>query len=161
MGVAASAGPGSREVRRPSAPRAILGFWTAACLGLLGCDPYSADKAELRPADRARFERGARAATPCWSCHDLVGDAIKVGPPLKGVFGRPAGDVKGFPYSPALLKTEVVWNARTMDAFLLSPQAIIPGNRMLSPPLRDIARRSDLVFFLSVVTRPSPDPAAD
>ncbi|MCS5636298.1 MAG: cytochrome c family protein, partial [Myxococcota bacterium] len=99
-----------------------------ACLAGLGCDPYSETRAGLDPAERIRFDRGVRAATPCWSCHDLTGDALKIGPPLQGLFGRKAGVVEDFPYSPALAQSSLHWNAQNLHRFLANPQATIPGN---------------------------------
>ena len=126
-----------------------------ACLGAPGCDSYSEARAALGPAERARFDRGLRIATPCWSCHDLTGDALKVGPPLRGLFGRKAGAVEDFPYSPALSRSSLHWDAQNLHRFLGNPQATIPGNRMLSPPISDAGARADLIFFLERATRQS------
>jgi len=147
--------PGLRSlcVAGSSRARAILGLCALACLGSGGCDPYSEARAGLDAAERDRFARGRRAATPCASCHDLKGQAPKVGPPLQGLFGRRAGGVEGFPYSVALAESSVVWNDRTLDAFLANPQALIPRNRMLSPPQPDARMRSDLIFFLRTIDR--------
>ncbi|MFP6641523.1 MAG: c-type cytochrome [Myxococcota bacterium] len=120
---------------------------------LAGCNDYSQVRASLDPAERVSFDRGQREATPCWSCHDLTGQGRKIGPPLGGFFGRPAARAPDYPYSPALEASGLVWNEQTLGAFLEAPQRVIPGNRMLSPPLTDAARRADLVFFLSRVSR--------
>jgi cytochrome c oxidase assembly protein subunit 11 len=52
-------------------------------------------------------------ATSCATCHDL--NANKVGPMLSGVFGRPAGSVGGYPYTPALAQSGLVWNTASLD----------------------------------------------
>jgi cytochrome c len=52
-----------------------------------------------------------------------------------------------------LAESSVVWNDRTLDAFLANPQALIPRNRMLSPPQPDARMRSDLIFFLRTIDR--------
>ena len=110
-------------------------------------DPYADARAALSPAEQARFDRGARAAAPCAACHDLAGNAVKIGPPLRGIIGRPAGSLPGFGYSAALQRSGVVWTERTLDAFLASPATFVPGNRMVAPGVSD-ATRADLVFFL-------------
>ena len=133
-----------------------VGLCLLICLGLGACNPYSDIRSELSAPDRARFDRGLRAATPCWSCHDLTGNAIKVGPPLAGLFGQEAGFVKGFPYSPAFRASRVVWDRRSLDRFLVDPQGLIPQNRMISNPLEDSGRRSDLIFFLRMATDQTP-----
>ena len=126
----------------------------ALCLAgfLLGCDSYSDIRATLSPSDEARFSRGQREATACWSCHDVTGSALKVGPPLGGIMGRQVGAVPAFPYSDALRASNWVWTEENLDLFLSAPQSILPGNRMLSAPLLDSRRREDLLFFLSRVS---------
>jgi cytochrome c len=119
-----------------------------ASIAIAGCsDPYASAREKLSETDRARFDRGARAALPCAACHDLAGTATKIGPPLRGLAGKRAGAVPGYAYSPALANSGVIWGPRTLDAFLASPQAFVPGTRMVSPGVAD-AQRADLVFFL-------------
>ena len=148
-------GPPSRLTRRPRSAWAIIGGWLLACFFLIGCDPYGDTRAELGEADARRFDRGLRAATPCWSCHDPRGDALKIGPPLSNLFGRKAGSVKGFPYSAAMRDSPVVWNESSLDRFLQSPQSLIPSNRMLSAPIADPGSRGDLVFFFAALDQHS------
>ncbi len=138
---------------------AWIGVLCAAGL-LLGCDNYSDLRASLGPAEKAQFSRGQREATACWSCHDVTGSALKVGPPLGDMMGRRAGAVPGFPYSEALQGSDLVWTAQTLDAFLVTPQRVLPGNRMISPALREPQRRADLIFFLRQVTRSKTEPVA-
>ncbi len=61
--------------------------------------------------------------------------------------------IKGFPYSAAFRQASLVWNDRTLDAFLANSQRVIPQNRMLSPPMTDPGTRSDLIFFLGTIDR--------
>lgn len=146
-----------------SARLALAGAVLVVVAGSMSaCDDYSELRGSLGPADQARFERGRRAATLCWSCHDVVGSGSKIGPPLGGSYGRRAGSVPGYPYSPAMQSSSLIWNQQSLDSFLASPQRVIPGNRMVSPALTDAGHRADLVFFLSQVTRPvgqAPDAA--
>jgi cytochrome c len=81
----------------------------------------------------------------CVGCHALTGN--HEGPRLQGVYGRAAGSVADFAYSPALKKANVVWDKTTLDKWLTDPDAFIPGNEMdflISKP----QERQDLIAFL-------------
>ena len=135
--------------RRTACPRTLLAVLACLVISSVGCrDPYAEVRAELSPADRDRFDQGARVAAPCAACHDLAFDAMKIGPHLRGIDGRRVGSVAGFGYSTSLQGNERVWNARLLEAFLAEPQRVFPGNRMMSPGVRDPSARADLVFFL-------------
>ncbi|HPG29018.1 MAG TPA: hypothetical protein PLW10_25525, partial [Myxococcota bacterium] len=122
----------------------------------IGCsDPDRAILERLSAVERARFQRGRQVATPCWTCHDLAGRVQKVGPSLLGVYGRPSGTAPGsHEGSPALRAASIVWDDRSLAAFLSDPQGFVPGNRMVSPGVGDGAALSDLLFYLRHVTRP-------
>ena len=64
----------------------------------------------------------------CGGCHSL--DANRVGPAHRGVYGRKAGSAPNFNYSTAVKSSTVVWEEKTLDAWLTNPQALIPGQRM-------------------------------
>ena len=83
-----------------------------------------AAEAAAADADRGKELYESR----CGGCHSL--DANRVGPAHRGVFGRTAGTAPGFSYSAAVKNSGVVWNDRTLDAWLTNPQALIPGQRM-------------------------------
>ncbi len=74
-------------------------------------------------------DRGADAfARRCSGCHAL--DADKEGPRLRGVFGRKAGTVEGFPYSDELRKSDLVWDEATLERWLEDPMKMVPGTDM-------------------------------
>ena len=54
------------------------------------------------------------------------------GPNLTGVYGRQAGSVESYKYSEAFLSVlrGMVWNSSTLDVWLTSTQAWVPGVRM-------------------------------
>jgi cytochrome c oxidase assembly protein subunit 11 len=91
-------------------------------------------------------------ATACTSCHGL--DQAKVGPPLRGVFGRAAGTAPGFPYSAALAHSDVTWNADTLDKWLSGPAAFIHGAQM-PMGLPDPLRRRDVIAYLKSLSAPA------
>lgn len=75
-----------------------------------------------------------------------------MGPNLNGLFGRKAGAVAGFNYSPALKASGIVWDAKTLDQFLAAPTAKVPGTRMVMK-VSDPARRAALIAFLKAQTK--------
>jgi cytochrome c len=64
----------------------------------------------------------------CGGCHDL--DRDKEGPHLRGVHGRTAAAVPGFPYSDTLKKSSIRWNDETLDRWLAGPDKLAPGTDM-------------------------------
>ena len=47
-----------------------------------------------------------------------------------------------------------VWNDGTLDVWLTDPAAMIPGNRMTFPGIKDDSARKDLLAFLKDRTAP-------
>lgn len=92
---------------------------------------------------------GAKAFHVCAACHSLVTDRNMTGPSLAGIWGRKAGSLKSFDrYSRALKSSAIVWNQKTLDAWLKSPAAFIPGNNMNFRGIPDMRQRADLIAFL-------------
>jgi cytochrome c len=68
-------------------------------------------------------------ASRCAACHGL-NPTRKPGPPLSGVYGRRAGSVLFYHYSPALAGSSIVWNASNLNRWLSDPPAFILGVNM-------------------------------
>ncbi|MDQ2927487.1 MAG: cytochrome c family protein [Pseudomonadota bacterium] len=90
--------------------------------------------------------RGEQIYVRCQACHALSYD--RVGPRHCGLFGRTAGTVPGFVYSPAMKNSRIVWNARTLDRFLAHPLKMVPGTAMTYDGVPDAKDRADLIGFL-------------
>jgi len=91
-------------------------------------------------------ERGREAFEKrCTGCHAL--DKIKVGPPLRGVYGRHAGKDPKFTYSDAVKNTSVMWDESTLDRWLTDTESIIPDNDMAFR-LDDVADRANIIAYL-------------
>jgi cytochrome c len=102
------------------------------------------------PVRAADADAGAAVfAAQCKVCHSLAQGETKTGPSLFGIVGRHASAVADFRYSPANRRADVIFDEQTLDRFLTSPQAIIPGTVMAYPGLKDATRRSDLIAFLA------------
>lgn len=81
----------------------------------------------------------------CGGCHSL--DANRVGPAHRGVYGRKAGSAPNFSYSTAVKGSTVVWEEKTLDAWLTNPQALIPGQRM-NFRVATAEDRADIIAYL-------------
>jgi cytochrome c len=127
--------------------------WPVALLDAY--DPAGAvEHSFLRPA--AEMENGERQfMRKCSICHALTPPpSRKAGPTLYGVFGRQAGSVPGYPYSPVLAESDIVWSDETIDAlFDLGPDHYIPGSKMPMQRITAAQDRDDLVAYLRRATR--------
>jgi cytochrome c len=92
--------------------------------------------------------RGEKVFEECRACHAPDGAANEVGPALRGVFGRKAGEREDFRYSPALKRSNITWTPQTIDAFIADPQKAVPANRMPYAGLPDPRARADLIQYL-------------
>ena len=101
----------------------------------------------------ADVEKGKALFEQCAACHSLDGTGDYDGPTLKGVIGRKAGSLEDYRYSAAMKRSDVVWDAATVDKYVADPQAFIPGNRMAFAGISDKTQREDLIAFLAVATK--------
>jgi cytochrome c len=81
----------------------------------------------------------------CAGCHAL--DKAKIGPPLRGVYGRAAGKDPQFTYSDAVKNASVIWDESTLDRWLNDTESVLPGNDMTFR-LNDRAERTDILAYL-------------
>jgi cytochrome c len=97
--------------------------------------------ASAKDPDRGReaFEKR------CTGCHAL--DKLKIGPPLRGVYGRNAGKDAQFTYSDAVKAASVTWEESTLDRWLADTESVIPDNDM-SFRLADPADRANIIAYL-------------
>lgn len=90
--------------------------------------------------------RGGELYVACQACHS--GTSGAVGPALDHIAGRKAGTLAVFRYSNALKSSDITWSEGTLTEFLLSPQSLIPGNRMAYEGIGNRADAADLAAFL-------------
>ena len=95
----------------------------------------------------------------CALCHsDSLGAGntviTKQGPSLVGVFGRRAGLDPGFSYTQALKQSGILWNAGTLDHFLTSPAAAVPGT-IMPMPVPKAADRMAVIAYLETLKVPA------
>src|SRR5918994_2121150 len=92
---------------------------------------------------------GEKVFAQCRACHQ-VGPTAKnaVGPVLNGLFGRKAGTVEGYNYSPANKNSGLTWDEATFRDYIKDPRAKIPGTKMIYAGVKDEQRVTDLVAYL-------------
>jgi cytochrome c len=81
----------------------------------------------------------------CTECHAL--DTDETGPHHRGVFGRRAGSIKGYDYSRALRKADLIWDAESLDHWLTDPEKFLPGQNM-DFRVRSKEERAALIAYL-------------
>ncbi len=100
---------------------------------------------------------GTMAAPPasfaqCGVCH-----AVKKGAPngignnLYGIYGKKAGSVAGFNYSPALKSSKLVWNDAALDKWIANPMKTIPGSRMPYAGQADAKKRAEIIGYMKTL----------
>jgi cytochrome c len=89
--------------------------------------------------------------TRCGSCHSPKPAVRMTGPSLAGVVGRKAGSVDGFPYSPALRNSGIVWTDEQLDVWLTKPMKHVPGAHMSFAGLPDAAQRAAIIAYLKTL----------
>lgn len=92
---------------------------------------------------------GEKVFQRCRACHQ-IGETARnaVGPKLNGLFGRPAGSIEGYTYSPANKSSGIVWDEATFRDYIKGPQAKIPNTKMVFPGLKADQEIDDIVAFL-------------
>jgi len=119
--------------------------WTALMSGVvlvgLGTSANAADPA----AGKSVFN------STCSICHSTQAGKNMVGPSLFGLVGRQTGSEPNYHYSPANKEAKLTWDAATLDKYLESPKAVIPGTTMTYGGLKDPAKRADLIAYLATL----------
>lgn len=93
-------------------------------------------------------KKGKRVFNKCKACHAIDKEQNRIGPHLVGLFGRKAGTVKGFKYSPAMAKSGIVWDEKKLAAYITDPKKFVPGNKMIFPGLKNEEQREDLIAYM-------------
>jgi cytochrome c len=97
----------------------------------------------------------ATFALMCSVCHSTVPTGgPTLAPNLLGVVGRKAGSQPDFTqYTPAIKASGITWSIKTLNKFLINPNATVPGTAMpmLIP---DDKTRADVVAYLATLKKP-------
>ena len=85
----------------------------------------------------------------CASCH-AVGPYASAGygPQLNHIIGRRAASTADYKYSEAMKKSGLVWDEKTLAAFLRAPHDVVPGTSMRFWGIKDEQQVADLLSYL-------------
>jgi len=101
---------------------------------------------------------GRQVYRKCLACHSLEPGKNSLGPSLAGVVGKKSGEAPDFNYSAAMKSAKIVWDAATLDAYLLDPQKLVPQNKMPFPGLKTATERKDVIAYLQAASSPAGAP---
>lgn len=94
---------------------------------------------------------GEKVFAKCKACHVADKDQNRVGPSLKGLFGRTAGTHAGFNYSKAMKDAGaggLVWDEAHFKDYIHAPKTKVPGTKMAFAGLKDETEIANLVAYL-------------
>lgn len=138
--------------------------WKMAALLALGMSLGQAAHADDWSGGDAA--KGAKTFKKCMACHTVVeGGPNLIGPHLSGIFGRKAGSVADYKYSPAMVakgEAGLVWGGETLFEYLKSPRAYVPGTNMSFIGLAKDEDRRNLIAYLAEQNKvAAPIPAGE
>ncbi|MCA8890157.1 MAG: c-type cytochrome, partial [Parvularculaceae bacterium] len=104
----------------------------------------------------ANLANGGRQFIQCRACHTLEQDGAHLtGPNLWGIENAKAGSKAGFEFSTAVAESGITWTKEELDAFIKSPNDVIPGSKMIFRGISDDQKRADLLSYLLNETSPA------
>ena len=98
-------------------------------------------------------EKGKKVFAKCKACHEASVEKNKVGPHLKGLFGRAAGSLEGYAYSDAMKASGITWSAETLGPYLKDPKAVVPGGKMVFAGLKKEEDIENILAYLAEATK--------
>jgi len=102
-------------------------------------------------AQEGDAEAGAAIFKKCATCHVVDSDKNKVGPSLKGLFGRKAGTHPDFSYSSGMKAAGeggLVWDETTLRDYLHNPKAKVKGTKMAFAGVKKDDEITNLIAYL-------------
>jgi len=95
--------------------------------------------------------------TYCRQCHSMKKGDNRLGPSLHGIFGKKAGQVKGYPNYSGSLQENITWDEATLDKFIADPPSVAPNTNMIYSSVADAAKRKKIIKFLRAKSQPRAD----
>lgn len=108
--------------------------------------------AAATPAAAADAAAGQKVYAKCRACHEVASEKNKVGPHLKGLFGRAAGSLDNYAYSKPMRDSGLTWDDDTLRTYLADPKAAVPGTKMVFVGLKKAEEIDNLLAYLREAT---------
>lgn len=138
-----------RSVTSFPRPRAFLSRVRPGIVGLTLT--LSALAGICTPARAAGDVEAGKAlfASRCASCHSVGPMAASgFGPQLNAIANRRAGSLSDFDYSNAMKQSGIVWDDKTLAAFIANPGKTVPGTKMRFWGIGNERKVADLIAYL-------------
>ncbi len=87
----------------------------------------------------------------CANCHATELGDDKFAPPLTNLFGRKAGSVEGFIYSPNIKNLDVAWSAKTLGDWLTATTHDTPDIRMRHVGVVEPTSREAILAYIATL----------
>lgn len=123
-------------------------FWAVPLLAAVSLVTFATAAAEAGDA-----AKGQKVFAKCKACHEVSAEKNKVGPHLKGLFGRAAASVEGYAYSEPMKASGITWSEETLKPYLADPKAVIPGGKMAFAGLKKEDELEDVIEYLKEATK--------
>ncbi|MDN5786769.1 c-type cytochrome [Pseudorhodobacter sp.] len=112
---------------------------------------------ETAAADPELVAAGEKVFKKCAACHKVgEGAQNSIGPALNGIIDHPAGALEGFNYSTAMTAAGaggLVWDAASLDQYLIKPRDLVKGTKMTFAGLKDEGDRAAVIAYLSTFAK--------
>jgi cytochrome c len=90
-------------------------------------------------------------AKTCQTCHSIEIGVNKIGPSLRGIYGRLPASIPDFPYSAAMKAQTAPWTVETLDAYLANPREDVHGVKMFFKGLPDPRDRANVIAYMETL----------
>ncbi|HEX2531822.1 MAG TPA: c-type cytochrome [Burkholderiaceae bacterium] len=95
-----------------------------------------------------------RVIGQCMACHSVKkGEAHLTGPNLYKVYGRQAGNVRGFNFTSDLKAAKFKWDDEKLDRFLSDPRSLFPNTAMAFGGVEKESERAALICYFRSQTK--------
>jgi cytochrome c len=99
----------------------------------------------------ANPEKGEKTFSKCKACHKAGSGEHGTGPSMYQVVGRDIGSINAFEYSGAMASFGGVWDAESLNAFLIKPASYIKGTKMSFAGLKKGTDRANVIKYLETL----------